>query len=91
MDFFWGWMKPSYELCATAITNWLRKRRLRKALESYSEGRTLEALRREAGEADTEEGREKTRALLRAIRRGNKQARILMRSGTDSEEMWGLR
>lgn len=87
----WGWIKPTVELCTTGVNNWRKRRRLRKALEVYPEGRTLAALRREVGEADTEEGREQTRSMLRTVRRGNEQARILKRTDANTEEMWGLR
>lgn len=87
----WGWLKHVLSFGLSTTTNWLMRRRLRRALESYPQGRTIEALRREAGEADTEDGRERTRVLLRMIRHGEKQARILKRTDPNAAEMWGLR
>ena len=89
----WGWIKPVAELLRELVINRSRRHKLLAALEDprYSEGRTLEALRREIGEADSEDGRERTRELLRGVRRGDKGARILKRSMPNAEEMWGLR
>lgn len=89
----WGWIAPVAKLFGQAGVRWARRRRLRKALENsrFSDGRTLESLRRAIGEADTNEGRERTRELLRGVKRGAKRARQLRRSDPKAEEMWGLR
>jgi hypothetical protein len=87
----WGWLKPVYEIGANLLVKRGRRAQLLKALDQYHEGRTLEALRLVAGEANSDEGREKTRELLRQLKRGNKHARILKRSDPNDPEMWGLR
>ena len=89
----WGWIEPVWKLIGRAFSDRSRRRRLLAALENprFPSGRTLEALRREIGEADTDEGRERTRKLLRGVRRDHRQARILDRSDPGAEEMWGLR
>jgi hypothetical protein len=89
----WGWIEPVAKIFGAAGVRWLRRRRLRRALENpkFPEGRTLEALRRAIGEADTKEGQERTRELLRGVKRGAKRARLLRRTDLQAEEMWGLR
>jgi hypothetical protein len=88
----WGWIVPVATIFGKAASNWARRRRLGKMMDSprYPEGRNLEALRRVAGEAHTDTGRERTRELLRGVKRGRRQARELMRK-PGSPEMWGLR
>jgi hypothetical protein len=90
---WWGWMIPLSKVGGQFIHNWARRAWLRRHLENgrFPDGRTLEALRRAAGEAETDEGRERTRALLHGVRRGSKRARILKRSDPNAPEMWGLR
>lgn len=90
-DMFWGWLKPVYEIGANFLFRRGRRAQLLKALDQYPDGRTLEALRLVAGEADSDEGREKTRELLRHVKRGKLHARILKRSDPKAPEMWGLR
>ena len=89
----WGWIEPVAKLSGKAGRSCARRRRLRKALENprFPEGRTLEWLRRDIGEADTNEGRERTRELLRGVKRGARRARQLKRTDPKAEEMWGLR
>ena len=89
---WWGWIMPIAKLLGEWAYNWARRGRLRKALENprFPSGRTLEALRRAAGEADTDAGRERTRELLRGVKRGVKRARMLLRP-PGTPEMWGLR
>jgi hypothetical protein len=90
---FWGWITPVANLLGKQVSNWARRGQLRSALENprWPEGRELEALRRVAGEADTDIGRENTRVLLRGVKRGDKTARQLKRSNPRAPEMWGLR
>jgi Zn-finger nucleic acid-binding protein len=89
----WGWIIPVANLCGKAATNWARRGRLRKMLENprYPQGRNLAALRRAVGEADTDAGRERTRELLRGVKRRAKKARQLKRTNPQASEMWGLR
>ncbi len=89
---YYGWIVPVCTLFGAGARNWARRSYLRRCLENprFPEGRTIDALRRAAGEPDTDEGRERTRELLRHIKRGRKRARILKRDLND-EEMWGLR
>lgn len=89
----WGWIEPVFNVLEKVGVRGSRRRRLRKALEGpdWHEGRTLEALRRVAGEADTSEGRERTRGLLRGVKSGGMKARQLKRTDPKAEEMWGLR
>jgi hypothetical protein len=89
---YYGWIMPVCKLFGEGSHNWARRSYLRRCLENprFPHGRTLDALRRAAGESDTEDGRERTRELLRHVKRGRKHARILKR-GPGEEEMWGLR
>lgn len=89
----WGWIEPVFNVLEKVGVRGSRRRRLRKALEEpgWPAGRTLEALRRVAGEGDTDEGRERTRELLRGVKSGAMKARQLKRSYPKAEEMWGLR
>ena len=88
----WGWLMPICKLLSSGLSNWVRKSRLRRCLEKskFPEGRTIDALRRVAGEPDTDGGREHTRELLRTVKRRRSYARILKRD-PNAEEMWGLR
>jgi hypothetical protein len=89
---WWGWMIPVSKILPKAIHDWALRRHLRRRLENprFPEGRTLDFLRRAAGQPDTDEGRERTRELLRRVARGRKRARILIRA-PGAPEMWGLR
>jgi hypothetical protein len=89
---WWGWILPVSKLLPKAFHDWAVRGYLRRCLEDprFPQGRTLETLRRYAGQPDTDKGREQTRELLRRIRRGRKRARILQRR-LGAPEMWGLR
>ena len=92
----WGWIEPVAKIFGNRATSWARRRKLRAALENPQwagpeGGRTLDALTRVAGEADTETGRENTRVLLRGVRRGNKTARRVKTRDPQAPETWGMR
>jgi len=90
-DAVWGWIEPVAHLFGEKWVTWARRGRLKQALKRFPGGRTLEALRRAAGEASTDEGRERTRELLRGVKSGALRARELKRPDPKAEEMWGLR
>ena len=90
---WWGWILPVSKVLPKALRDWATRGYLRRCLESprFPHGRTLDFLRRAAGQPDTDEGREHTRELLRHVTRGQRRARILIRSNPGDPEMWGLR
>lgn len=90
---WWGWIIPMSGVLPKVVHDWGLRRYLRLCLEDtrFPEGRSLDALRRAAGQPDTDEGLESTRELLRHVTRGRKRARILLRSNPTDPEMWGLR
>jgi len=88
----WGWITPVASLFSKGVANRARRARLRTMLVNpkFPDGRSLDALRRCVGEVDTDDGRERTRELLRDVKDGVRRARALRRSSS-AEEMWGLR